>query len=210
MFSSLFRVLIELLPSLEKVKSISDDAQRQKAHVQIFSTYFVLKDLTEDALRLMNSCGWDPVNYIGSLKDEDLTPYLSVCDSILRKQGARLYVLQQAIFSDSCLAFKDYELQKRLREIIGHKSDRVRTLHGAASGLVINAMLVICETPEDRIELILSMSGVDPDAVNAKEIEIEIREFESLLTRYKEYAEQLVEPSNLIKVIEKARSNANG
>lgn len=209
MFSELYKVVTAILDSIGKIKKITDKQKQEKAFIDVFSTYYVLKNIRDDAVKLLNGCNWDPKKKISSLSESELKPFLDICDDILRKQGERLYLLERKINSDQCLSFMDDELHQKLLKLIGHKSERVANLHSMASNLIINAMFDICDTPEDRVDLILRMSGLNENTLNVFKIKEEIDNFSVLLKQYKSYSEALLDKPQLIEITRIAKINAH-
>ncbi|MFA0541784.1 MULTISPECIES: hypothetical protein [Vibrio] len=207
MFAELGKVAKVLIDSIAKIKNITDKRKYRQSCIDVISVYYVLKDIRDDAVKLLNACNWNPNEKISTLSELELSAFLCFCDEILRKQGERLYCLERKINSDQCLAFMDDELHRKLLEAIGHKSQRVVSLHGIASTLVIEAMLP-SETPEDRVELIQRMSGLENDTLNLNEIRQEIDNFSLLLKQYKNYSVSLVDNPELVEITELAKSNA--
>jgi len=102
--------------------------------------YFILLDCVNDGEKLIAEAGPNPVEKILSLGPAESAKTLERWDSIIVRQGQRLSSLQGAIFGQNHLAVINPDLQKRISEVVGYKTDRLVTLHGIGAALFFRRM----------------------------------------------------------------------
>ena len=102
MFTDLLKILDFVKNSVRDLSKLKKSAERKEALLEMLKTYFYLYDTHLDGVKLLESVDSDPVNYIKSLQDESLQEHLKIWDQVLRRQGVRLYNIQQYITSQHC------------------------------------------------------------------------------------------------------------
>lgn len=95
-------------------------------------------------------------------------------DLIIRRQGKRLYILQEYINGQNYLAIINPELQEKIDNIVGYKINRTVTVHEIGATLFFINMFPIEKEEEEKAKYVLLMLG----AKNDGSLDIERANFE--------------------------------
>ncbi|MDA8340204.1 MAG: hypothetical protein M0Z70_12970 [Nitrospiraceae bacterium] len=98
MFSDLSKIVDLIRSVLRDLQKIKAKKEREKAVFDVLKTYFLMKDIVDDGIRLISSAGDDPVRKIEEMNASHAIRMLEEWDLIIRRQGKRLYILQGYIY----------------------------------------------------------------------------------------------------------------
>ncbi len=206
MFSHLKSIVDLIRSGIIEFSKFQSVKERNKSVLNILKVYFFLKDCVDDGEKLITATGNNPVDKISSIGNDEAISVIAEWDNILRKQGIRLYSLQGYICGQDHLSVINPKLQKQINEVIGYKMDRILTLHGIGSALVMRNIFPIEESNEEKARLITLMAGVkDGDLLDLEKITAEITALRSSLDDYRTVVERLVTDKELVSLSKKAR-----
>ena len=206
MFSQLKNVVDLIRSSFGEISKLRSNRERKEIILQILKIYFLLKDCVDDGEILIKAADYNPVGKIKSMDGDEAIAALTAWDTILRKQGLRLYILQDCIFGEAHLSIINPELQNRISEIIGYKMDRAVTLHGIGATLSLRNMFPIKSTDEEKARLVTLMAGARDDGpLNTEEINSELAALRSALDEYRNVVERFVSDEELLTLSRRAR-----
>jgi len=206
MFAQIKSVVDLIRSGVTDFRNFKSDKERNDAVLDLLRVYFTLKDCVDDGEKLVAEAEPDPVDKISSMEPGDAIAMLERWDAIIRKQGTRLYQLQEAIFGQDHLTVINPELQKRVSEVIGYKMDRTVTLHGIGSALFFRAAFPTEDTQEEIARYVAVMAGEKDDSLNMPRIREEITKLRDSLNQYRIVVERLVSDPELLQLSQRARN----
>lgn len=210
MFSQLKQVVDVVRSAIEGIGKFKDKEERRSAVIDVLKVYFILKDCVDDGENLISDANGDPSGKIKSLDSLDAALTAKKWDKVLKKQGVRLYTLQDYLIGQHHLSVISPALVEKIHEIIGYKMDRVVTLHGIGAGLYFNAILPVNETPEEKAALVEVMAGAEEDGtLDMVKIGKEIEELRFALSQYRLIVERLLSDEELLSLSKTAREQVN-
>lgn len=207
MFAEIKCIVDLIRAGASDVRTFKTKRDRQEAVLDMLRVYFLLKDCADDGEFLVDAAQPNPVEVISNMDPEQALATIERWDSIIQKQGIRLYRIQDAIFGQDHLAVINPGLQKRIGEIIGNKMDRAVTLHGIGAALFFRAMFNITRTFEDRARYISIMAGEEGDSLNMERIKDELTRLREALDEYREFVGQMVSNDELLQLSKRARQD---
>lgn len=206
MFAQIKSVVDIVTNGFTRLRTFNSKRERESSVTDMLSFYFLLKDCVDDGEALITEAGRTPVSLIKSLGKRDATATISRWDSILRRQGIRLDALQALLFGQTALAVINPELEKSLRKAIGYKMDRVVTLHGIGSVLVLRCMLQLDESDVEKARLIAVMAGEKSgNTVDMQRVRGEIMDLRRSLDKYREQLQKLISNEEILRLSKRAR-----
>jgi len=205
MFAQLKGVVDLLRSGIADFRKFRDDSEREKAVFEILKAYFLFKDCVDDGESLVAEAGPDPISKITNMEASLALTTIERWDVIVRRQGMRLYALQDCIFGQHHLSVIDPALQKRISEVIGYKMNRTVTLHGIGATLFFKNMFPVADTHEEKAKYIALMAGEEADTLNMPRIEAEIASLRGALEQYRVIVEKMVTNAELLRLSQRAR-----
>lgn len=208
MFSQLKSVVDLIRSGIAEFRKFRSDQERKEIILGVLEAYFLLKDCVDDGEKLIREAGSDPVGKINAMDPAEAIETLTRWDSVLRKQGIRLYTLQGYIFGQDHLAVINPKLQDQISEVIGYKMDRAVTLHGIGAGLFFRNMFPRQETNEEKAGLVALMAGAEENGVlDLVKIGAEVAALRQSLDEYRAVVERVVTNEELLSLSSRAREN---
>ena len=208
MFSQLKSVVDLMRVGISEFRKFKSDQERKEIILGVLEAYFLLKDCVDDGEKLIREAGSDPVGKINAMNPAEAIETLTRWDSILRKQGKRLYALQGYIFGQDHLTVINPKLQDQISEVIGYKMDRVVTLHGIGAGLFFRNIFPSQETNEEKAGLVALMAGAEEDGIlDLVKIGVEVAALRQSLDEYRAVVECVVTKEELLSLSSRAREN---
>ncbi|MEO1009557.1 MAG: hypothetical protein AAFX79_13420 [Planctomycetota bacterium] len=206
MFADIKNVVDVIRTGASGVAGLRSKKAREDALLELLSIYFVLLDVVEDGRALLELGGCDPLQTLERASDEDAATILEQFKVFVHLQAGRLYSISGLLMGQDVLSFVDPTLRDKVSEVVGYKGDRVKTLHGVGSGLVISTMFGITESREEVANLVQSMytdHKYDPLDVSAAAREID--ELEQGLNELRAICERFASDEELLLLTKKAR-----
>lgn len=199
---AIVKVLTDAAISFNKFKSAS---KKNNDNLELLKIYFLLKDVLEDGRKLLDVASPYSVGG-GDAIDDVLNMRLKTWDSVLRRQGRRLYEIHGYISERSDLSIINPQIQKRLKVIVGSKRDRVLSLFNLGAGLFFRTVLPIEESSESLRGLVMKTLTLNSgDVLDVAEIHLELNELERALEEYRELILQMMSSDEVRLLSEKAR-----
>jgi hypothetical protein len=206
MFSQLKSVVDLIRSGITNFRKFKSDKERKKIVLGVLRAYFLLKDCVDDGETLIKEAGNDPVGKINSMEATEAIAVLTNWDVILRKQGIRMYKLQDYIFGQDHLAVINPKLQNQISKVIGYKMDRALTLHGIGAALFFRNLFPVENTKEEKAKLVALMAGAEKDGtLNLEKIGAEVAALRKSLDEYRAVVERLVTNEELLFLSGRAR-----
>lgn len=206
MFSDLAKIVDLLRSALSFLMNIKTKAEREKTILDILKTYFLMKDIVDDGILLLSSAGKDPVKKISVMGANHAIKILKEWDLIVRKQGLRLFRLQEYIGGQNHLVIINPELKEKIDTVIGYKMDRTVTLHGIGVALFFKNLFPIEDNEKEKAKYVLLLLGAKKDgSLDIEKAYSEINQLQQSLKAYREVLERLVSKEELLSLSERAR-----
>lgn len=206
MFSDLAKIVDLLLSALSFLRNIKTKAEREKTILDILKTYFLMKDIVDDGILLLSSAGEDPVKKISVMDANHAIKTLKEWDLIVRKQGLRLFRLQEYIGGQNHLVIINPELKEKIDTVIGYKMGRTVTLHGIGAALFFKNLFPIEDNEKEKAKYVLLLLGAKKDgSLDIEKAYSEINQLQQSLKAYREVLESLVLKEELLSLSDRAR-----
>lgn len=205
MFGQIKNIVDFIKTGVTDFRKFKSNKERNDAVVDMLRVYFLLQDCVDEGEKLILEAEPNPVDKISSMDPEKALYTIERWDSVIRKQGIRLYQLQGAIFGQDHLAVINPELQDRISKVVGYKMSRTVTLHGIGSTLFFKNMFPFDNTKEEKARYISLMAGEANDSLNMPRIKEEISSLRESLENYRTVVERLVTDSEIIQLSRQAR-----
>lgn len=210
MFSQLKSVVDLIRVGIAEFRKFKSAKERKDIVLSILESYFLLKDCVDDGEQLIMEAGNDPVGKIKAMEPAEALRNIKRWDTVLQKQGIRLYSLQGYIFGQDHLAVLNPRLQDRISAVIGYKMDRAVTLHGVGAGLFFRNIFPIQESDEEKASLVALMAGAERDGVlDLEKITAEVAALRESLDEYRAMVERLVTTEELLSLSRSARQKTS-
>ena len=192
--------------AVEGVKSFRNKKIKTDVALDLLRIYFILMDLARDGLELLNSAGEDPAKTIKNLPSEDAENILADWGVIVRRQGARLVLLNDKLIKQNVLALVDPLLKDRLQKLVGSKFNRVQTLQSIAAGIVMYSIFGGIFRPIQLIDVIRSVYKAQRNgSIDVFAARGEIVKLEEALEAYRLVCCRLLSNEEIMILTEKAR-----
>lgn len=205
MFSQLKGVVDVIRSGISDFRKYRDVSERENAVLGVLKAYFLFKDCVDEGEALIAEAGPDPVAKITSMEASEALTTIERWDAIVRRQGIRLYTLQDYIYGQHHLSVIDPDLQDKISEVIGHKMDRAVTLHGIGAALYFKNLFPIANTHVEKAKYIATMAGEEEDTLNVPRIRAEIASLREALEQYRNVVSRMVTDAELLRLSERAR-----
>lgn len=205
MFGYLKDVVDVIRSGIADYRKYKTNKEREEALLSVLKVYFLLKDCVDEGEALVHEAGPDPVTKISAMEASVALSTLERWDSIIRRQGIRLYTLKNYVFRQDHLAVTNPTLQNKINEIIGYKMDRTVTLHGIGSALYFRCLLPVANTNEEKARYVAIMAGAEGDTLDMAKVQDEIVSLRDALDQYRLVVERLVPDNKLLALSGRAR-----
>lgn len=206
MFSSLKDIIDLVREGVLEYKKFKSNRDRKKIVIQLLEFYFLLKDCVEEGEIVCEESKGDPVRTIRAMDGESAVFTLTKWDTILRRQGTRLRLLQGHVAGDHYLSVINPVLQGRISKVIGRKMERHLTLHGIGSALFLRTMLPLQESDDAKARLVAMMAGEDSRGkFHMSKIRKEIGDLRRSLDEYHDVVKHLVTENEMLSLSAQAR-----
>jgi hypothetical protein len=208
MFGDLKAVVDVIRSATESVRGFNDSKEKQNYSLELLRIYFLLMDVVKDGTDLLDSIDSDPLKVISSLYPEQAKSRLNEWDSLVRKQGSRLYSLSGRLLGQDALSVIDPSLKDRLEELVSSKFERADSLHGIGAGLVIYSMFGKSEEQDWLVGVIQSMYLAQEEGhINVPAAREEIEKLRKELEEYRTVCIRLIGEQEVMKLSKKARAD---
>jgi hypothetical protein len=205
MFAQLKSIVDLIRSGISDYQKFSNNNDREKEVLGVLKVYFLIKDCIEEGESLINDAGPDPIAKITEMEASLALTTMKQWDSVIRRQGMRLYTLQQYILGQHHLSVINPVLLDKIREVIGYKLDRAVTLHGIGAALFFKNTFPLEESHEEKAKYIALMAGEEADTLNMPRINTEIANLRGALEQYRIVVERLVTSAELLHLSQRAR-----
>jgi len=190
--------------ALSKLKSIKE---REDALIEMLKIYFLLLDVREDGHKLLEMVDRNPMEFIRSLNKEDIGAYISVWDKVLRKQGMRLYTVQQYLSDQSYLFVLNPDAVRSIKDVIGYKMNSVVSLHEIGANLTLRNAFRFEESPETIAGLVNKVLTKNSEGVIDKNfVQGELDQVKVALDEFRSLIDSTMSKEEMLKLSSKARS----
>ena len=208
MFSEIKAMVDVIRSAMESVGGFNDSKEKQNYSLELLRIYFLLMDVVKDGTDVLDSIDSEPLKVISSLEPEQAKSRLNEWDSLVRKQGSRLYSLSGRLLGQDALSVIDPSLKDRLEELVGSKLERADSLQAIGAGLVIYSMLGKSEEQDWLIGVIKSMYLAQEEGhINITAAREEIEKLRNELEEYRTVCIRLIGEQEVMKLSKKARSD---
>lgn len=199
---AIVKVLADAAMSFNKFKSTT---KKDNDNLELLKIYYLLKDVLEDGRKLLDVAS--PFSVGGSdAIDGVLNMRLKTWDSVLRRQGRRLYEIHGYISERSDLSIISPQVQKKLKVIVGSKRDRVLSLFNLGAGLFFRTVLPVEKSSESLRDLVMkTLTLHSGDVLDVGKIYLELNELERALEEYRELILRMMSIDEVRLLSEKAR-----
>lgn len=205
MFAQLKSVVDLIRSGISDYQKFRNDTDREKEVLEVLKVYFLIKDCVDEGESLIADTSPDPIAKITEMEASLALATMEQWDLVIRRQGMRLYILQEYILGQHHLSVINPALQNKIREVIGYKLDRAVTLHGIGAALFFKNMFPIEDTHEEKAKYIALMAGEEVDTLNMSRINTEITSLRGALEQYRTIVERLVTSAELLHLSQRAR-----
>ena len=206
MFLDLLTILDFVQKAINGLCRLKTSSDRKAALLEMLKTYFLILDTYEDGLKLLQSVDHNSVQYIKLLDADTAISHSDIWDHILRRQGIRLYLIQNNINEQSYLAVINPDLVKEISKVIGYKLDRVITLHGIGSALYMRNLFPVAADPESIASLVVQiLTKQESGVVDNKSVMNELSELKAGLDQYRELIDSAMDKTEIMTLSKKAR-----
>lgn len=207
MFGQIKNIVDLIRIGASDLKTFKSKKDRREVVLNMLRIYFLLKDCADDGEFLVNAAQPNPVEVISKMEPEQALATTECWDIRIRKQGIRLYQLQDAIFGQDHLTVINPTLQEQIGEVVGYKMDRAVTLHGIGAALFFKKMFPIPDTLEEKARYISLMAGEESKSLNMARIKEEIAELREALDAYRVFVERMVSDDEILQLSKQARQD---
>lgn len=206
MIKEIVAIAKTLTEAAGKFNKMKQEAEKKTDNLGLLKIYFLLKDVQEDGCKLLELASPNPIEYIKTASSEALDVRLKTWDTILRRQGARLYEIQNYFTDRSDLSVINPQTQKRIAIIVGTKSGRVLNLFNLGAGLFFRTVLPLKESPETLGQLVIKTLDLqDSESLDLTKINFELNELEEALEDYRKLLFAFMSNEDVRSLAEKAR-----
>lgn len=206
MIKEIGMVVKTIIDALKQFTKMAQEAEKRADNLGLLKIYFLLKDVQEDGCKLLELASPNPIEYVKTASGEALSMRLKIWDAILRRQGARLYEIQNYLNDRSDISIIDPKAQKRIAVIVGSKRGRVLNLFGLGAGLFFRTVMPIGESPEAIGELVIKTLDLqDSEMLDLTKIKLELDELDEALEEYRKLLFAFMSNEDVRKLSEQAR-----
>ena len=223
------RKMIELLAKLtdlllkgtERRKSIVESKRRRQLLLDLLTTYFVLRNVSEIGERLISHAGNDPIDRVTVMPSDDALKWLVECKYMMLAQRANLHRLSNLLGYEGLpvLDILDGNFRPELRKLIGSKGSGLFLL---GASLELYLMFGGFPSQEDVARFGDTVAGVRSAAVQLQlliagegasppldRVQSDLHHLQSALGRLRAILGQLCEPRELLDLSAEAERRAN-
>ena len=150
MFAELKLITDMIRSSISQFRMYKSGKSREKVILDLLQTYFLLKDCVDEGEELIAEAGPDPIGKIKAMEQVSAASTLSRWESILSRQSRRLGALQGFVIGQNHLAVISPHTQTTIKEIVGSKFERTRSLHAIGAAFFFRSIFPIANSDEQR------------------------------------------------------------
>lgn len=209
MFSELLKLINIAQCAVKDIVNLKKESDRKDAVLEMLKIYYLMYDAYNDGVKLLESVNEDPVEYIKKYNDKTIKAQLDIWDKVLRRQSARLYMVNNYISSQSYLSVYCPESQKKIIEIIGDKMDRVKSLHGLGASLFFRTVFPDKETPEITASLVTDSLSMHTELFDKSKILNELYTFNSGINDFRDVINNFADKQEILALSQQAREQTN-
>jgi hypothetical protein len=200
---SIVRLITQSVSKFNEVKKASES---REYYLEMLKIYFLLMDLHADGAKMLELTKPNAIEYLNSASGEAQSVRVANLDKFLRRQGARLYEINNYFTGRSELSVLDPGARRRIRQIVGAKNDRVINLFSLGAGLFFRTVLPIEERSEDVGRLVNStLALAESESLDFLQITVELHEMSAALEEYGELIKKIIPLEQIIALSNKAR-----
>lgn len=209
MLKQILDIITVLIEASTKVKATQQNTLDRKDKIELLKSYFLFQGVLDDGEKLLASAEPNPTELIKTLERNALDLRLDLWDSILRRQGVRLYKLNAFISSRSDLTVLNLRAQRNLKVIIGSKLDSVNNLFELGAGLFFRTKLYLGETTETLAELTTKSLLLDTSKpFHPDSLRTELHALSEAIEEYRLYVVSCMSNDDIRKFSNQARQAA--
>jgi antitoxin component HigA of HigAB toxin-antitoxin module len=204
MFGELVSFVDALRSTVQDFRSRQLNAQREAVISALLSTYFYLKDATDEGELLVEDAKPNPVEVIKALEPAKAKERLARWNIALRRQTFRLMRVSDLIYGQEFIDIVSPNLRERLYDVLGNKFNRVNSLHGIGAALFFHGWAD--SSPEEQAQYVSIMAGEKKNLLHMEKIRVEISALRETMEEYRLTINQLSTPDEIIRLTAKARA----
>ncbi len=204
MFGELVSFIDALRSTVIDFRSRQLTKKREFVISSLLSTYYYLKDATDEGELLVEDAKPNPVKVIKSLNPDQAKDRLARWNIALRRQTFRLMRVSDLIYGQEFIDIVSPELRVRLYNVIGSKFKRVNSLHGIGAALYFRDLTN--SSPEEQAQYVSIMAGEKRNLLHMTKIRSEIAALRKTLEQYRLAVNKLSTPDEIMRLSSKARS----
>lgn len=210
MLKQILEIITILIDASTKARAIQQKALDEKDKIELLKSYFLFQGVLDDGEKLLASAEPSPIELIKTLSRDALELRLDIWDSILRRQGIRLYKLNAFISNRGDLTVINLRAQRNLKIIIGSKLDNINNLFELGAGLFFRTKLYLGETTETLAELTTKSLLLDTSKpFNPDDLRSELHALREATEEYRLYIVSCMPNDDIRKLSNQARQAAD-
>lgn len=201
----------ELVSFIDALRSTAVDFRSRKLTTQretvisaLLSTYYYLKDATDEGELLVEDAKPNPVKVIKALAPNEAKERLTRWSILLGRQTFRLMRVSDLIYGQEFIDVVSPELRERLYEVLGSKHTRANSLHSIGASLYFRGWGE--SSHEEQAKYVSIMAGEKKNLLHMNKIRAEIAALRKIMEEYRLAIIQLSTPDEVMRLSAKART----
>ncbi|HTF98341.1 MAG TPA: hypothetical protein VL995_19535 [Cellvibrio sp.] len=203
MFGELVSFIDALRSAVGELRSRKLTTQRETIISALLSTYFYLKDATDEGEVLLEDAKPNPVKVIKSLDPDEAKERLARWNIVLGRQTFRLMRVSDLIYGQVFIDVVSPELREQLYEVLGSKHDRASSLHSIGASLYFRGW--VDRSLEEQARYVSVMAGEETNLLHMKKIRAEIATLREVMEEYRLAIIQLSTSDEIVRLSANAR-----
>lgn len=204
MFGELVSFIDVLRSTVAEFRSRKLTTQRETIISALLSTYFYLKDATDEGEHLVEDAKPNPVEVINALDPNEAKERLARWNILLGRQTFRLMSVSNLIYGQAFIDVVSPELREQLYDVLGSKHDRVDSLHSIGASLYFRGW--VDGSNEEQARYVSIMAGENKNLLQMKKIRAEIASLRKVTEEYRLAIIQLSTSDEIVRLSAKART----
>lgn len=204
MFGELVSFIDVLRSAAGELRSRKLTKQRETIISALLSTYFYLKDATDEGEMLVEDAKPNPVKVINALDPNEAKERLARWNIVLGRQTFRLMRVSDLIYGQAFIDVVSPELREQLYEVLGSKHDRASSLHSIGASLYFRGW--VDRSLEEQARYVSIMAGEDKNLLHMKKIRAEIATLREVMEEYRLAIIQLSTSDEIVRLSANART----
>jgi hypothetical protein len=206
MFAQIKTVVDILISGFKSVREFKSEAERESAVVNMLSFYYLLKDCVDEGEDLIVEAGSNPPAKLKALPVEEALAIAQRWNTVVIKQGERLFSLNNLLVGQEQLAIIDPDLETKLKAAIGHKMNRTRNLALIGAVLFFKGVLPRPDAEVLRAEAVGLLAGARAQGrINLEKVQEEVKNLRASLNIYRKHVLALISNDEIVKLSKTAR-----